>query len=438
MPLRDITLVLFVAAVLPFALSRPHIGILLWTWIGLMNPHKLTWSFAYNMPFGVISGLATLVALFVSREPKRLPLQGPVVALMALAVWMAVTTTFSINTDKALVQWEKVFTIQVFIFITMMVMQTRERIRWLVWVAALSIAFFGVKGGLYTLAGGRGYVLGPPGGFMQGNTEIALALVMTVPLLWYLVLQSNTAWVKLALKAAIVLTAIGVIGTYSRGGLVAILGMSVFLWFKSRKKIAITLIVLMLVPALISLMPPSWFEKMSTIETYQDDSSAMGRINAWGFALNLAKERPFTGGGFETFTRENFYKYAPIPEDFHDAHSIWFEVLGEHGFVGLFLFILVWALTWRTGNRIIAATREREDLRWAHDLAAMIHVSLVGYFVGGSFLGLAYWDYPYVLMALLVVTNVVVQRELAPAPQERAATPQPALGMEGAPAGARA
>ena len=132
MPIRDITLVLFVCAVLPFALSRPHVGILLWTWIGLMNPHKLTWGFAYNMPFGVISGLAALIALVVSREPKHLPMRAPVVILMGLAVWMAITTAMSFNTDVALRQWEKVFTIQVFIFITVMVMQTRERIRWLV------------------------------------------------------------------------------------------------------------------------------------------------------------------------------------------------------------------------------------------------------------------------------------------------------------------
>src|SRR5690606_7928764 len=318
--------------------------------------------------------------------------------------------------------------------ITVMVMQTRERIRWLVWVAALSIAFFGVKGGLYTLMGGKGYVLGPPGGFMQGNTEISLAMVMAVPLMWYLVLQSRNPWIKLALKAAIVLMAVAVIGSYSRGGLLAILGMSVFLWFKSRKKIAISLIVLMMVPAMLSLMPDICFEKTATIETYKEDSSAMGRLNAWGFALNLAQDRPLFGGGFEAFTPANFYKYAPIPDDFHDAHSIWFEILGEQGFVGLALFIALWIATWRLGNRIIALTRDREHLRWARDLAAMIHVSLVGYFVGGSFLGMAYWDFPYILMAMVVCTHAVVQRELAPRPVAApAADAPPALAPGQAP-----
>jgi len=435
MPIRDITITLFVLSVLPFALSRPHIGILLWTWIGTMNPHKLCWGFAYNMPFGVVSGLATLIAMVISRDPKRLPLQGPVIALILLALWMAVTTVFSIDTAHALKQWEKVFTIHVFIFITIMVMQTKERIQWLVWVATLSLAFFGIKGGLYTLTGGGGYVLGPPGGFTQGNTEISLALTMTVPLLWYLVLQAKSAWVKLALKASIVLCAIAVIGSYSRGGLLAILGMSVFLWFKSRKKIAISLIAIIFIPALLALMPQAWFAKMGTIETYQEDSSAMGRINAWGFAINMAQDRPLTGGGFESFTPANFRKYAPVPDDFHDAHSIWFEMLGEHGFMGLLLFIAVWIASWRTGSKVIAATRGREDLHWARDLAAMIQVSMIGYFVGGTFLGLAYWDFPYVLMSLLVLTNVVVQRELAPVPQKQLV---PARGPELAPGGAPA
>lgn len=427
MPIRDITLTLFIISVLPFALSRPYVGVLLWTWIGTMNPHKLCWGFAYNMPFGMMSGIATLIALAVSREPKKLPMQPPVVAFIVLMVWMAITTAAALNSTVALREWEKVFTIQVFILVTIMVMQSRERIQALVWVVTLSLAFFGVKGGAYMLTGGGGMVLGPPGGFTQGNTEISLALTMIVPLLWYLTLQSTHPWVRLGLKLSIMLCAVAVLGSYSRGGLVAILGMTLFLWLKSRKKVAITLILMMMVPAVLTMMPDAWFRKMATIETYQQDTSAMGRINAWSFATNLAQDRPLTGGGFGAFTKENFLKYAPEPTDFHDAHSIWFEMLGEQGFIGLALFGLIWLLSWRTGSRIIRLTRERDDLRWARDLAAMIQVSLVGYFVGGSFLGLAYWDFPYVLMALLVVTLVVVQRELAvqPATQAAPATPLP-------------
>jgi hypothetical protein len=61
--------------------------------------------------------------------------------------------------------------------------------------------------------------------------------------------------------------------------------------------------------------------------------------------------------------------------------------------------------------------RGREDLRWASLLAGMLQVSLVGYGVGGLFLGLAYFDLPYSLLALVVATHGVVARELREAQQ---------------------
>jgi probable O-glycosylation ligase (exosortase A-associated) len=158
-------------------------------------------------------------------------------------------------------------------------------------------------------------------------------------------------------------------------------------------------------------MPENWFDKMESIANYQQDTSAMGRLNAWSFAVNLAKDRPLTGGGFETFTPGAFQRWAPDPSMARDAHSIWFEVLGEHGFVGLALFVLLWVLTWMLARSIIRSCKSAPELRWARDLAAMVQVSLIGYWVGGTFLGLAYFDLPYVLMSLLVLTKVVLERE---------------------------
>src|SRR6202030_1145929 len=71
--MRDIALTLVIFGTLPFILWRPHIGVLVWTWIGFMNPHRLTWGFAYDMPFAMIVALVTLVSLLISREPKKIP-----------------------------------------------------------------------------------------------------------------------------------------------------------------------------------------------------------------------------------------------------------------------------------------------------------------------------------------------------------------------------
>jgi probable O-glycosylation ligase (exosortase A-associated) len=412
MPLRDIVVTVFILGLLPFVFTRPHWGIYLWTWIGIMSPHKLTWGFARNMQFALVVALVTLVATLASKERKSLPVLPCVLVLLAFDLWMTVTTVFALYPGDAWPLWEKVMKIQLFIFITMMMMQTRARIEGLVWVGALSLAFFGIKGGIYTLAGGSGHVLGPPGTFISGNTEISLAMTMGVPLLFYLVNQATHRWIRWSLWGAMALTSVAVLGSFSRGGMLAIAGMAAFLWLKSRRKLALAIAGIVLIPAVLTVLPERWFEKMATIKTYEQDASAMGRINAWGFAVNLAKARPLVGGGFGTFKEDLFRAYAPNPTDFHDAHSIWFEVLGEQGFVGLALYALLWFLAWRTASGVIGAVKGRADLKWASDLSAMLQVSLVGYFIGGTFLGLAYWDVPYLLLALIVLTKTVTDREL--------------------------
>jgi probable O-glycosylation ligase (exosortase A-associated) len=415
MPVRDIAFAIFIFGMVPFILKNPHWGILLWTWIGLMNPHRLTWSFAYDFPWANVVALTTIFALLMSREPKRLPWQPPVVVLLGFILWVTITTVVSFFPADAWKRWEEVMKIQLFILFTLAIMQHQHRIKALVWVSTLSLAFFGIKGGIFTMRmGGTEMVLGPHDSFISGNNEISLALTMAIPMMRWLQLQHEQRWLRWALGGAMVLSAIAIIGSYSRGGFLAIVAMGAFLWLKSRHKVWLTLVLVPLVPLGLELMPNEWFDRMSTIRTYQEDASAMGRINAWGYAINVASVHPLTGGGFESFTRETFAAWAPVPDDYHSAHSIWFQVLGEHGFAGLAIYLLFWFLTWRAASSIIKAGRGRPDLQWASDLAAMIQVSFIGFWVGGSFLNLSYWDYPYILMAVLVLTKAVILRQTQP------------------------
>lgn len=417
--LRDLVLTAFIFGLLPIVLFRPHLGILLWTWVGLMNPHKMTWGFAYDFPFAMIVAVVTMVAIVISKEPKKIPLAPPVVILLLLVFWMTMTTLFfSLFPDSAWPKWEKVMKIQLFIFLTLIVMQSEERIRALVLVATLSIAFFGIKGGLYTIAhGGGGMVLGPEGGFISGNTEIALALVVTLPLMRWLQLQTRQKWLRHAATVAMILIAISVLGSYSRGGFLALTAMAAFLWIKSRKKILLGVVLAAVAASLLTFMPDIWHSKIDTIQNYEQDRSAMGRIGAWRFATNLAINRPIGGGGFEAFQDQAYATYAP-DEEALDPHSIWFQILGEHGFVGLGLFLLLWIFTWRTGSQLIRLCRNNPAFAWARDLAAMTQAALIGFWVGGSFLGLAYWDYPYILVVVLVLTKIVVERRIREIPVE--------------------
>jgi probable O-glycosylation ligase (exosortase A-associated) len=192
--------------------------------------------------------------------------------------------------------------------------------------------------------------------------------------------------------------------------------MGAFLWLKSPNKVQIGVLIGFSVLVLVPIMPEAWVERMQTIRTYDEDASAMGRFNAWGMAINLASARIF-GGGFDTFQRAQFAQYAPDPAYQADAHSIYFEVLGEHGFVGLGLFLALGLSTWMASARIRRATETVPDLSWMATLARMVQVSLVAYATTGAFLGMAYFDYAYNLVLILVVCEAILaSRRTTPLP----------------------
>jgi probable O-glycosylation ligase (exosortase A-associated) len=209
------------------------------------------------------------------------------------------------------------------------------------------------------------------------------------------------------------LTVIAAAGSYSRGALLAGVAMMGFLWLKSRNKVSTGIVLLMLIPLVWLAMPEQWHARMSTINDYQSDGSALGRINAWYFAMEVAKTH-LLGGGFVVFNPAMFKVYAPNPTDFHAAHSIFFQVLGEHGYIGLVLFVSIIGSAWLTANKIIKSVRQHPDLKWASDFAAMAQVSIIGYVVGGAFLSLAYYDYFWYVVAALVITQRIVARKLKP------------------------
>ena len=411
--MRDILVTLIVFGMLPSIFKKPYVGALMWVWISVMNPHTQGWGFATSFPFAAIIAGVTMVSMLFSKDSKNLPLTSITWAFIAFVLWMNVTTVFALYPEEAFEQWNKVIKIMLMTFVTFMLIKTKEHIQLLIWVIVISLGYYGIKGGIFTvIGGGEDMVLGPEGTFIGGNNEIALALIITIPLMHHLQIVSQNVWVRYGLTGAMLLCAFAAMGSYSRGALLAIAAMCVFLWLKSQHKLRIGLLFILAIPPALASMPEKWSERMDSINSYEEDGSVQGRFNAWWMAYNLAKDRPLTGGGFEVSMPELFYLYAPNPEDLHAAHSVYFQALGEHGFVGLGLYLILGFLTWRTGSWIIRKTAGLKEYRWASSLATMIQVSLIGFAVGGTFLSLLYFDVPFYLMAAMVATRVLVEKEL--------------------------
>jgi probable O-glycosylation ligase (exosortase A-associated) len=381
-----------------------------------MNPHRLAWGFAQTMPFAMVVALTTFVGMLMSREPRKLQWKPEMVLMLVFLAWMLVTTSSALYPILAWPQFDKVMKIFIMIFVTTMLINTRERLLAMVWVIALSIGYYGVKGGIFTLTTGGGFrVQGPLGTFIGGNNEIGLALCMTIPLLYYLGQQAKRIAIRNAMLGAVLLTVVAALGTQSRGALLGLAVTGTIFWLKSRRKIQIGLLIAFAILVIVPFMPETWSARMQTIENYQQDTSAMSRIAAWKMAINLASNR-LTGGGFESFQAATFRQYAPEEKLGADAHSIYFEVLGEHGWPGLAIFLVLIAFTWFSASQVRRKCKKLPDLRWLGDLMAMTQVSLAAYLATGAFLGMAYFDYFYNLVVIVVMAKVIFKQATAVAP----------------------
>jgi len=422
--MRDLLVVGIVLVGSLYALRYPWFGVMLWTWVSLMNPHALAYGFARDFPVAAIVAIATLIGVLTTKERQNPFSQSPAVWLLLFMGWICCTYPFSYNVEGSTEMFSKVMKVDFMILVALTLLNTRRHIEVFVWVVACSLGFYGVKGGIFTIMTGGNYRVWGPGGFIGGNNEIALALIVVIPLMRYLQLQATHRWVRHGWSAAMLLSAAAALGSHSRGALLAIAAMAVYLWLKSPKKLGFGVFLSLAGVLLVIFMPENWSERMHSISTYEEDASAMGRINAWWTAVNVARAH-VTGAGFDMYSPVIFSRFAPDPRDIHAAHSIYFQVLGEHGFIGLFLFLAIWWSVWRMARSITNTKSTDPSLLWAKQLAAMCQVSLVGYFVGGAFLSLAYFDLPYNLLVMTVLTKRwLIQTEAGPVRDQQALVTQ--------------
>jgi probable O-glycosylation ligase (exosortase A-associated) len=412
--LRDIFVVLSVLVTLPLTLRWPYVGILAWCWLSYMNPHRLTWGFAYNLPLAMIVAVTTVVSWLLSKEPKRIPLYPATGFLLALAFWMSFDNLFAMYPAQAYLKWLDFTKILFMTFVTMALCGTRERLHAVIWVIVASLGFFALKGGVFTLLGGGvERVWGPPGSFLEDNNALAVATIMVLPLIRYLQIQTDQKLLRWGLFGLFVLSIFSIIGSSSRGAFLALSVVGFFLIMKSRHRLILGVGMIVMLVVLTGFVSQRWISRMGTIQTYQEDGSAMGRLQVWGFAIKLALDHPILGGGFRVSYSNDIYKqYVPEATHSRNFHSIYFEALGELGFPGLFIFLGLLVSAWRCGSSIIQQTRDREDLIWANDLARMLQISLVGYAVGGAFQNLGNFDLYYHLVAILILTQHVVLKSI--------------------------
>lgn len=398
--MRDLVVLLFTFGSAFSALTRPWLGVLALAVFAYLNPHRYAWGFSRSFPVYFIVFVATAVGLFLNNQDRQpFPWTRETKLFILLLVWFTLTTLWFPDVPLAARnQWIKVMKIYIGIFPTFWLINSKERLHWLVITIAVSFGLIGLKGGVFALGTGFNYrVWGPDNTFYGGNNEIAMALNMMLPLFVLCAKEAKHTIITYFFYSLFFFSICSILASRSRGGFLALCAVLGSMILTGKKKWLAIPILLVGLFAFLPIMPEAWFERMHTIKNYEEDASAMGRLDAWKYAIDRAYDNPLTGGGFETF--RNYIR---------DVHSAYFEILGEHGFVVLGLWLSLLFGTMIALQRLRKQALQVEGFSWIPHYAKAIQISLVGYAVGGVFLGTAYWDIFYHLVSFCVVMKVVL------------------------------
>jgi putative inorganic carbon (HCO3(-)) transporter len=410
---RSLFLTVLIFALLPSAFVTPFVGVLVWSWISFMSPHRLVWGIGDSLPWAVIVGGVGIAGWMVS-ERRRIPMDATTVLLAVLAVLFTISTYYSLVPDQSWTKWEAILKEFVFFFITAALLTNRVRVHALMWIMVISIAYYGIKGGMFTLLTGGNYrVWGPVDSEISDNNQLAAALVMVLPLINYLGRQSKNEILRVGSRIAMGFCLLSVLASYSRGAFIALSAMILWLWRHSKHKLVSAVVIGGTFAGAITFMPTDWMDRIVSIQNYDQDASAEGRLEIWSTAIKIAVSRPLVGGGFYApYTQSVVDQYAPGVQA-RAVHSIWLEVLGENGFPAFFVWTALLLIGLANCRTIIRRTKDVPELRWANDLGHMSIVALLGYAVGGSFLSLPYWDFYYTLLIVIAATRRISMAELA-------------------------
>lgn len=406
--MRDALLLLVVLMSMLVVLRYPFAGLIVWAWFTIMTPHMLTFG-TFGVPVNLVIAAVTMISIVINGALTSFRPDWTTFFLIVFGIWLVVAQKFSLDPEHSMVFTDRFVKTIVFVVLCTQMANSRLRIHALVWVLVLGIGFFALKGSLFTLATlGQYRVQGLPLSILEDNNHMGITMATVLPLILFLRSQTQHRHVRLGLSILFAMTILAIIGTFSRGAFLSMVAFGGFFWLRSKHKFTILAVLIMLTAPAIAFMPSKWTDRMTTITDATEDDSFMGRVDAWVINTKLAIENPVTGAGLRN-------SYNPKIAERVDperaarakaAHSIYFEVLGGTGFVGLAVFMSI------IGSAILATlTLQRKTYTehgvepWIPTFAYYAQMSIVVFCVGGASTSLEMWDGYLLVIALIAAAG---------------------------------
>lgn len=437
--MRDLVFVGYLGLIMLLAFKRPFLFTLIYAYIDIVAPQRLSYFLLNSIPLSLILfGLAVGgYLLYDKKTDSRISPRHFVIVL--LLIYCGYTTSMADEPVAAAEKWSWVWKALVFAAFLPLLLKTRLRIEALALMLVLCASTLIITGGIKTSVGGGGYgqliLLIDDNSGLYESSIISCVAIMIIPLILWLRKYGTIFkpdWRVNAYSAALIFACLLIpIGTQARTGLVCIAVLAILLFIKQAitnpKFLIIPLIAgPLLIMATIPFLPQSFIERMETIQNYEADESASTRIAVWKWTLDYVDKNPL-GGGFDAY-RQNKVVYdidivddngfitgqdeREVVDEGRAYHSSYFEMLGENGWPGLIMWLIIHVGgVWRMQViRRMYKKRNREDEEWVGPLAAALRNAQIIFLVGCIFVGIAFQPFVYMLIAMQLGLDTYLAR----------------------------
>jgi len=438
----NLFLTAFVTAFLAAGVRKPFLFVLAYAYIDIVAPQKVSWGFLQSIPISLIAFMGAVTAWAVAEDKSGIRFSPRQMLLLLLLIYCGLTTRGADFPDEALEKWAWVWKALVFAMFLPLTLRTRLRIEAFTLIMVLSVGVIVIGGGIKTLAGGGGYgelklLVNDNTGLYEGSIISTVAVCVMPLALW---LARHGTIFKPGLL--VWLFALGIcfscllmpVGTQARTGLICVAVLGVMMLRSVKRRLLYIGAIGALVTIAIPFLPQSYTERMSTIRNHQSDQSASTRVAVWKWTIEYAKTHPF-GGGFEAY-RQNVLSYDKIEaenagdnntaietqrieERGRAYHSSYFEMLGEQGYPGLAMWLLlhIMGVIHMEVIRRSYAKNTSPELRWVTPLADALQQAQIVYLFGGAFVGIAFQPFCYMLVGLQCGLSAYIGRVKRAAPK---------------------
>jgi len=415
--LSTLLLLLFI-----LGLTRPHVAVCAVVFVDLFVPQQVSVNFLNGKPIALIAAGVLALSLVIGIRRCAYPVKfGPTFVMGLLMVWITITTYQSQFPFAAWHKYDFVIKSLVVIMVFPFVLHSRNSVESFILAILGAASYFLVIGGARTALGQGGYgnllvVTGLGNSLIAETSTLSMVGVIALSLLNYIarysrLAQRNPRFIPALCAGLAFCSVLTVLGTHARTGMIGgfVLFVLVFMRAKIAAKIRIITVSILIgsTAVMVGVVDDSWITRMNTVSEVEEEGSALGRIIVWKWTLDYVKERPIMGGGFMAY-RANAgqlaeFNHTDTAVDYKNQggkafHSIYFEVLGEHGYVGLALYLYLMYMVWSLCRQIEKSHPES----WAARLAVALRHSLLVYAACGSFIGISFMQWLFYLLCAAV------------------------------------